>query len=496
MATHPMSDPTGVGAPRKRKEDPRFLTGASRFTDDIALAGQLHGVVVRSPHAHARIRAVDPAAARAAPGVRLVVTAADIAGEVDPADSLVLAHAALRHPRPRRGDGARGRAVPPGRGDGALCRSARRVRRGRDAGSGPGCGRSGEDRLRAARGGRSASSRRSRPEAPLVWDDRPSNVSFEWEGGDRSAVEAAFDRAAHVTRVEVINNRIAPVFMEPRSAVAEYDPAAARWTLRVGCQSAHGMRAVLVHMMGIESERLRVIVPDTGGGFGARGGVYPEYPLLLVAARRLGRPVKWTAERAEAFLSDYQARDHVLRGELALDGDGPLHRDAGAGRLAPRRLSDEPQRVGDGALPAADPRRALSHPVRPRDHARRVLPHHAAGGLPGDRAHRGELPDGEPDRGGGPRDGDRPHRAAAAQHGDARGLSLDDAGRRRRDRGRLQASTSSARSSWPTGAASPRGARRAGSGAAARVRARDVRRERRQHARPSSPRSRRPGTAG
>jgi carbon-monoxide dehydrogenase large subunit len=122
--------------------------------------------------------------------------------------------------------------------------------------------------------------------------------------------------------VEVVNNRIAPVFMEPRSAVAEYDPAASRWTLRVGCQSAHGMRAVLVHMMGIDLDRLRVVVPDTGGGFGARGGVYPEYPLLLVAARRLGSPVKWTAERREAFVSDYQARDHVLRGELALDADG------------------------------------------------------------------------------------------------------------------------------------------------------------------------------
>ena len=158
-------------------------------------------------------------------------------------------------------------------------------------------------------------------DAPRVWDDRPGNVSFEWED-DAGAVEAAFARAAHVTRVEVVNNRIAPVFMEPRSAVAEYDPGTSRWTLRVGCQSAHGMRAVLVHVMGIGPERLRVVVPDTGGGFGARGGVYPEYPLLLVAARRLGRPVKWTAERTEAFLADHQARDHVLRGELALDGDG------------------------------------------------------------------------------------------------------------------------------------------------------------------------------
>src|SRR5262249_47150799 len=160
------------------------------------------------------------------------------------------------------------------------------------------------------------------PDAPRVWDDRPGNVSFEWEGGDRSAVDAAFARAAHVTRADVLNNRIAPVFMEPRSAVADYDAAASRWTLRVGCQSAHGMRAVLVRMMGIDPDGLRVIVPDTGGGFGARGGVYPEYPLLLVAARRLGRPVKWTSSRAEAFIADHQARDHLLRGELALDDNG------------------------------------------------------------------------------------------------------------------------------------------------------------------------------
>src|SRR5262249_39897450 len=104
--------------------------------------------------------------------------------------------------------------------------------------------------------------------------------------------------------------------------IAEYDAAESRWTLRVGCQSAHGMRDVLAAVMGVEPARLRVIVPDTGGGFGARGGVYPEFPLLLVASRRLGRPVQWTAERGQGFSSDHQARDHVLRGELAVGGDG------------------------------------------------------------------------------------------------------------------------------------------------------------------------------
>ena len=316
-----MNDDARIGAPRKRKEDPRFLTGASCFTDDVALAGQLHAVVVRSPHAHARIRAVDTAAARSAPGVRLVLAAVDVEGEV----ARPIPSYSRTPPFDIRGpDGA----MAPDADQFPLARETARY-----AGEPvvfvvadtPGQAHDAAALVRVDYEPRPAAigfEQALAVDAPRVWDDRPGNVSFEWEGGDTGAVEAAFARAAHVTRVEVVNNRIAPVFMEPRSAVAEYDPGTSRWTLRVGCQSAHGMRAVLVHVMGIGPERLRVVVPDTGGGFGARGGVYPEYPLLLVAARRLGRPVKWTAERTEAFLADHQARDHVLRGELALDGDG------------------------------------------------------------------------------------------------------------------------------------------------------------------------------
>ncbi len=315
-----MNDDARIGAPRKRKEDPRFLTGASCFTDDVALAGQLRAVVVRSPHAHARIRAVDTAAARSAPGVRLVLAAVDVEGEV----ARPIPSYSRMPPFDIRGpDGA----MAPDADQFPLARETARyagepvvfvvadtLGQAHDAAA---LVRVDYEPRPAAIGFEQALA----VDAPRVWDDRPGNVSFEWED-DAGDVEAAFARAAHVTRVEIVNNRIAPVFMEPRSAVAEYDPGTSRWTLRVGCQSAHGMRDVLVHVMGIGPERLRVVVPDTGGGFGARGGVYPEYPLLLVAARRLGRPVKWTAERTEAFLADHQARDHVLRGELALDGDG------------------------------------------------------------------------------------------------------------------------------------------------------------------------------
>ena len=316
-----MSDHSGIGAPRRRKEDPRFLTGKSRFTDDITLAGQLHAVVVRSPHAHARIRAIDRAAAGFAPGVRLILTAAAIGQDV------IRPIPSFSRTPPFDIRGPDGATAPEAEQWPLAAETARYA--GQPVAfvvaDTPGQAQDAADLIRIDFEPRPAAidlDRALPPDAPLVWDDRPSNVSFHWEGGDRSGVESALSRAAHVTRVDVKNNRVAPVFMEPRSAVAEYDAAASRWTLTVGCQSAHGMRAVLADMMGVEPRRLRVIVPDTGGGFGARGGVYPEYPLLLVAARRLGRPIKWTAERTEAFLTDHQARDHVLRGELALDADG------------------------------------------------------------------------------------------------------------------------------------------------------------------------------
>jgi carbon-monoxide dehydrogenase large subunit len=311
----------GVGAPLRRKEDHRFLTGASRFTDDVSLAGQVHAAVVRSPHAHARIRRIDTAEAAAAPGVLLCLTAADLLAEgVRPIPSFT--------------------ATPPfdvrGR-DGAPAPAAEQYPLARDTvryvgepvavvvADTPARARDAAERVGVdyePLGAVVELDPALAPDAPRVWADRPDNVSIEWEAGDGPAVAGAFARAAHVAAVELANNRIAPVFMEPRAAVAEYDAANQRYTLRAGCQSPHGLRAVLALTLGIEPPRLRVLVPDTGGGFGARNGVYPEFPVLLVAARRLGRPVKWTAGRAESFLSDHQSRDHVLRGEIALDADG------------------------------------------------------------------------------------------------------------------------------------------------------------------------------
>jgi carbon-monoxide dehydrogenase large subunit len=303
-----------VGAPVKRKEDRRFVTGAGIFTDDITLPGQAHAAVVRSPHAHARIRRIDTSTARAMPGVLLVLTAADVKGDIarpipsfsrTPPFDLAPAPEAEQFPLTDRTARYAGEPV--------AFVVAETAAGARDAAERVTVDYEPLEAVIDLAGAL---------EGPALWDEAPRNVSFQWSRGDAAAVDAAFARAAHVSRVAVVNNRITPLFMEPRSAVAEHDAAAGRWTLRLGCQGAHGMRAILCHVMGIGPERLRVIVPDTGGGFGARGGVYAEYPLLLVASRRLGRPVKWTADRSESFRSDYQARDHILRGDLALDERG------------------------------------------------------------------------------------------------------------------------------------------------------------------------------
>ena len=305
-----------VGASIKRKEDRRFLTGQGSFTDDIRLPNQAHAVVVRSPHAHARIRRIEVAAARAAPGVLLVLTAADVKGDIvrtipsfskTPPFDVVVA--------PEAEQSALAMDMVRYVGEPVVFVVAESAEIARDA----------ADRVVVEYDPLEPVvdiARALAPGAPTVWDDVPNNVSFAWERGDAAAVHSVLARAAHVARVAVVNNRVTPLFLEPRSALAEFDAARERWTLRLGCQSAHGMRALLCHMLDVAPGRLRVIVPDTGGGFGARGGVYPEYPLLLVAARRLGRPVKWTAQRTESFLSDYQARDHVLRGELGVDETG------------------------------------------------------------------------------------------------------------------------------------------------------------------------------
>lgn len=312
---------TGIGAAMPRKEDHRFLTGSGQFSDDIRSPGALAAVILRAPLPHAEIGGIDVALAQAAPGVRLILTAADLEGEIAgpiPSFSTV---PPFDVGRLDGGDAAVAAQYPLARarvrylGEPVAVVVADSLSQAQDAAE-----------LIAVDytplGAVMEIADALDPSAPQIWPDAPGNISFDWATGDAEATEAAFAAAHHVSRLALVNNRVVINFMEPRAAVAGYDETNGRLTLQLGCQSAHGMRAGLAGILGIDEDRLHVVVPDTGGGFGARGGVYPEFVLALVAARRLRRTVKWTANRGEAFLSDHQARDHIFHGELALDAKG------------------------------------------------------------------------------------------------------------------------------------------------------------------------------
>ena len=308
-----------IGRRIARKEDHRLLTGRGRFTDDLVEPGTARAVMVRSPHPHARILGVHIATARAMDGVLCVLTAPDIEGKIGPVPTLARIPPFARLNR----DGT----AMPDPGQPALATTKARY-----AGE-PVAMVVAETEAQALDAAEAVAVEyeplpavttyeQARAPSTPVWDDNPRNVTFDREQGDREATDAAFAAAAHVVEVTLANNRVTPVFLEPRSAVASHDSGSDTWTLTLGCQTAHGMRGHLATMLGIEPARLRVVVPDTGGGFGARGTPYPEFALLLAAAQRTGRTVHWSATRAESFLTDAQSRDHLLHGALAIDAHG------------------------------------------------------------------------------------------------------------------------------------------------------------------------------
>jgi carbon-monoxide dehydrogenase large subunit len=307
----------GIGQPVTRKEDARFLTGRGRYVADIDLVRQAHAVLVFSPHAHARIRAMDKAAAEQMPGVYAVLTgedwAADGLGTLDPE---VMAEDMggpegyrTKHPPLAQG---KVRYV----GERVAVVVAATEAQARDAAElvsvdyevlSPSV--QAED---AARSG-----------AALVHDGAANNISFTMGLGNEGAVSAAFARAHHVTRLSLRNNRLTAVTMEPRGCIGEYDPGTRRWTLYSSTQNVHGVRQILAHqILHVPERRIRVVARDVGGGFGMKGNVYPEEPVVLWAARRIGRPVKWIPTRSEAFLGDCEGRDQNVTAELALDADG------------------------------------------------------------------------------------------------------------------------------------------------------------------------------
>lgn len=307
----------GIGQPVRRVEDVRLLTGAGQFVDDIQLPRQLHGYVLRSPHAHARLGGIETGPAAAVPGVALVIAGADLAaaglgsipclpGLRGRNDTPLIAppHYALAIDRVRHV------------GDPVAFVVAETLAAARDAAE---LMEIEYEPLPAVVGTAAALD----PGAPLVWNEAPGNLCLDWELGDAAAVEAAFRRAAHRTRLDLVNNRIIVSAIEPRGAIGVHDAALDRYTLYSSTQGAHVVRDVLADdVFHIARERIRVVTPDVGGGFGMKMPAYGEQVLVLWAARLTGRPVRWMSDRQEAFLSDTQARDQVSQAELALDADG------------------------------------------------------------------------------------------------------------------------------------------------------------------------------
>ena len=313
-----------IGRPVLRKEDLRLLTGRGRFSDDVNLPGQAYAVMLRSPHAHARIEAVDPSAALAVPGVISVLTGTDLLA--DGLGSIPHSPAPTSPPDIElvNRDGSARREVPQ------FPLSADRARFVGEAvamiiAETPDCARDGLERVEVAYKPLPAvteAETATMADAPILWEGVASNVCIDADVGDIAATERAFEKADHVVRLQSWIRRVTGVPMEPRAAVGVYDPKTERYTLYAGGGGVVRPKRELAEILGVAEDRVRVIAGDVGGNYGTRNAFYPEFALVAWAARRLGRPVKWTADRSEAFLCDYQGRDLAVTAELALDRDG------------------------------------------------------------------------------------------------------------------------------------------------------------------------------
>ncbi len=307
-----------VGQGVTRKEDPTLLRGEGRYTDDINVAGQAHAVMVRSRYGHGTIRSISVDAARKLPGVLGVYTAADLdAAGFKPLQSPFSA---------TNRDGTPWRTVPRPAlakdrvryiGQPVAFAVAETTAQAKDAAEAV---EYDIDPLPAVTSPAEAAA----PGAPQLHAEVPGNILLDFHYGDAAKVADAFAKAAHVTRMKLVSNRIVVNALEPRSAVGAFDAASGRYTLHLGCQGVFGLRGGLAPVLGVTPDKLHVLTGNVGGSFGMKSQVFPEYPCLLLAAKLLGRPVKWTDERSESFVSDNHGRDHEMTGELALDKDGVI----------------------------------------------------------------------------------------------------------------------------------------------------------------------------
>jgi len=306
-----------IGAPVRRTEDFRFLTGQGRYLDDINRPGQAYAYFLRSPHAHAKIRGIDVTAAKDAPGVVAVFTGADVAA--DKVGGLICGWVVTgRNGQPHKAPPHPALAIDTVRyvGDHVAVVIAESVAQAKDAAE---LIQVDYEILPAL----VDTARAMDPDAPQLHADVPSNLCYDWELGDKAAVEAAFAKADHVTKLDLVNNRLIPNAMEPRAAIGEYDSGTGEYTCYSTSQNPHLLRLILsAFILGVPEHKLRVVAPDVGGGFGSKIFCYAEEVICTWAAKKVKRPVKWTAERGESFLSDAHGRDHVTHAELALDKNG------------------------------------------------------------------------------------------------------------------------------------------------------------------------------
>jgi carbon-monoxide dehydrogenase large subunit len=305
-----------IGDAPKRREDLRFLTGRGNYLDDLRFDGLAHAVLLRSPHAHARIERIDIAPALAAPGVLAVLTAADAAADgLLPLQPGATANTQTGEPfafEPQPLLAAeRVRYV----GDAVALIVAETREQAQDAAELVAVDYRPLSAVTIPAAARA-------PGAPLLFDAVPDNTCLEWHTGDPEAVRVAFATAAHIVTLRLDNHRVVTNPMEPRGLVGVYDPASDRYTAYVSSQSIHATRDNAARALGVPPARLRLVAPDVGGGFGAKNFIYPEHVLLPWAAKRVGRPVKWIATRNEVFLADHQGRGHTAEAALALDAEG------------------------------------------------------------------------------------------------------------------------------------------------------------------------------
>jgi carbon-monoxide dehydrogenase large subunit len=304
----------GVGQPVRRTEDPVLVQGQGRYTDDVNLPGQAYAVFVRSRNGHGLIKKIDTEAAKGMSGVLGVYTGADLA-----------AYGFMKCVVPFKNRDGSEMKKPP--------RYAMHTDKVRFVGD-PIAVVIAETTMQAKDAAEAVEveieelpsvtrlSEAAKPGAPQLYDDVPNNTALDYHYGDAARVAEAFARAAHVTKLHLVNSRLVVAAMEPRAAIASFDKANSRYTMHIGCQGAFGMKGQLVDILGVKPDQVHVLTGNVGGSFGMKAAVYPEYVPILHAAKELSRPVKWTADRFESFVSDHHGRDHEFEGELALDEKG------------------------------------------------------------------------------------------------------------------------------------------------------------------------------